>query len=143
MGKIRSVDVKPKKTADFKKKTARVGKKVVRSNVTKINIKSKRIFVPVQTINNTVSPADEVAAIDSTLKLLQHYNPKNRLLALVSLQEQFCKNTRSGRHLGRIQNIYVLYMLVCSRVYELCFCFLSFLIKITFTIQQELRYLVP
>jgi hypothetical protein len=33
---------------DFKKKSAKVGKKVIRSNVTSISVKSKKIHMPLQ-----------------------------------------------------------------------------------------------
>ena len=46
-------------SADFKKKTARVGKKVERATATKISVESKQINVPLQSKISLKDPADE------------------------------------------------------------------------------------
>jgi hypothetical protein len=103
MTKIRAgaLKLKPKRTPDFKKKTAKVGKKVQRSNVTKIAVATKRIHVPVQSID-AVDNTSINAVIDSAINQLQHYNSKNRLLGVSELIRAF--SSRSNILEKRIGN---------------------------------------
>ena len=88
MGKIRagSVKSKPKIHQDFKKKTAKVGKKVARSNVTEIKIQSKRINIPLQSTITARAPSDEQEVLEKLLKQLHHYSAPSRVAALEELK---------------------------------------------------------
>ena len=84
--------IKPKRVPDFKKKSAKVGKKVERSNVTKIAVATKRINVPLQSID-AVDPTDINGVIDSAINQLQHYNSKNRLIGISELIKAFSSHS--------------------------------------------------
>ena len=81
-----SSKAKPKIQKDFKKKSAKVGKKVARSNVTEIKIQSKRINIPLQSAITAKAPADEQEALDKLLKQLHHYSAPSRVAALEELK---------------------------------------------------------
>ena len=72
-------------SADFKRKTAKVGKKVERATATKISVESKQINVPLQSKISLKEPADENSVFFRTLRQLRHYSHSNRIQALVDL----------------------------------------------------------
>lgn len=112
MGKIRAKDVKVKKTNDFKKKTAKVGKKVERGNVTKISVTSKRIVIPIQAKITSDDSKDDSSKIDGLVRLLQHYNSKNRASALMELKDIFEKSSNSKRFVG----MYILLSIINNKI---------------------------
>ena len=71
---------------DFHKKKAKVGKKVQRSNVTSISLKSKRIVMPTGLAPNN-RPTNENDIIDRIIKQLQHYSGINRATAIEELKK--------------------------------------------------------
>jgi hypothetical protein len=73
--------------SDFKKKTAKVGRKVKSSNVTKIEVASKRIQIPLQSQITAQKPENEQENLGILLKTLQHYNGPARTSALEDLKE--------------------------------------------------------
>jgi len=83
--KIRAKNVKAKIQKDFKKVKAKVGKKVKRGNVTAIKIESKRIIIPLQSLNVEKS-TDEKINLDKIIKQLGHYSINNRAAALNDLK---------------------------------------------------------
>lgn len=83
--KIRAKNVKAKIQKDFNKVKAKVGKKVKRSNVTAIKIESKRIVIPLQSLNVEKS-MDEKINLDKIIKQLSHYSVNNRAIALNDLK---------------------------------------------------------
>lgn len=87
--KASGMDGKKKKSAgpvkDFKRKTAKVGRKVSRGNVTKIVVATKHIHIPVQSAMEIQAPADERATMDKLYKQLKHYSAPIRLQSLVQL----------------------------------------------------------
>lgn len=99
MGKARAKDFKPKRqpAADFKKKTAKVGRKVQSSNVTNIKVASKRIQVPLQAQITDEKPENEKETLKTLLRSLQHHNEPARIAALEDLMVllKSSKNTES------------------------------------------------
>jgi hypothetical protein len=92
MGVLRGGSNKEKKSklqpfSDFKKKKAKVGRKVQSSNVTKIEVASKRILMPLQSQITANKPENEQENLDILLKTLQHYNSVARTTALEDLKE--------------------------------------------------------
>ena len=73
-------------SADFKKRTAKVGKKVERATVTKISVESKQINVPLQSKISLGDAKDERSVFNKIVKQLRHYNHSNRTQALEDLQ---------------------------------------------------------
>ena len=73
--------------SDFKKKTAKVGRKVQSSNTTKIEVTSKRIQIPLQSQITATKPENEQENLTLLLKTLQHYNGPARTTALEDLKE--------------------------------------------------------
>lgn len=73
--------------SDFKKKTAKVGRKVKGGNVTKIEVTSKRIQIPLQSQITAVKPENEQENLGLLLKTLQHYSGPARTTALDDLKE--------------------------------------------------------
>eukprot|EP00605_Chrysophyceae_sp_TOSAG23-4_P001417 GSChrysophyteH1.ASY1.ANO1.1543.1 assembled CDS len=67
---------------DFKRKTAKVGRKVKRANVTEIKIAAKHIHIPLQASMGLVSKHDERSTLTKLYKQLQHYSAPTRLQAL-------------------------------------------------------------
>lgn len=96
--KVRSKDIKKRIGGDFKRKKAKVGRKVERSNVTKISVVAKRITLPVQAALS--ENKDETARVDGLIRLMQHYSSKNRAAALIELQGVFDHNSNGRRYLG-------------------------------------------
>lgn len=94
MGKIRASAIKPKRQVDFKRKKAKVGKKVERSNVTKISVKSKKIVLLDQS-KDSVRLADDEANMEALLRLTTHYDPRNRVSGLIELKQAFAKQANS------------------------------------------------
>lgn len=76
--------VTSKKTPkDFQKQKAKAGKKTVRSNLTKINLKTKKIVLPSQSkITNANHNQSEREKLSSITKQLQHYSENHRIHAL-------------------------------------------------------------
>ena len=75
----------PKSSADFKKKTAKVGKKVKRGIVTEIKVQSKHIHIPLQSQITAASPSDERGTLEKFYKQLNHYSGSVRVQALTQL----------------------------------------------------------
>eukprot|EP01041_Mallomonas_annulata_P001486 gene1486-2857_t len=79
---IRRKAVKPKiqkKQGDFKKLKSKVGKKVIRANVTKISVHSKQLHVPIQKqASEDLNSQDEGAKLNEMLRGLQHHNESSR-----------------------------------------------------------------
>jgi Rix1 complex component involved in 60S ribosome maturation len=73
--------------SDFKKKTAKVGRKVKGGNVTKIEVTSKRIQIPLQSQITAVKPENEQENLGLLLKTLQHYSGPARTTALEDLKD--------------------------------------------------------
>jgi hypothetical protein len=84
------------KNADFRKTKAKVGRKVEASSVTKINVKSKRIHMPIQTFNKTSSEGR--AYLDGVLKQLRHHASSTRLAAVNQLQSFFSNVDHAAGH---------------------------------------------
>jgi hypothetical protein len=91
MGKIRAKDVKPKGHGggDFKKKSATVGRKVKRSNVTEIKVQSRRINMPQQLSTSSLAKEDgEIEDIKIVIRQLHHHNDHTRIGALEKMKRQ-------------------------------------------------------
>jgi hypothetical protein len=73
--------------SDFKKKTAKVGRKVKGGNVTKIEVTSKRIQIPLQSQITATKPENEQENLELLLKTLQHYSGPARTTALEDLKD--------------------------------------------------------
>jgi Rix1 complex component involved in 60S ribosome maturation len=73
--------------SDFKKKTAKVGRKVKGGNVTKIEVTSKRIQIPLQSQITATKPENEQENLGLLLKTLQHYSGPARTTALEDLKD--------------------------------------------------------
>lgn len=99
MGKVRAKDIKKRVGGDFKRKKAKVGRKVERSNVTKISVVSKRITLPLQASLCDINK-DETVRIDGLIRLMQHHGSRNRAAALQELQEIFEGRSNARRYLG-------------------------------------------
>jgi hypothetical protein len=94
MGKIRASAVKPKRQVDFKRKKAKVGRTVERSNVTKISVKSKKIVLLDQS-KESLRVAEDDINIDALLRLTTHYDPRNRISGLVELKQAFGRSSNA------------------------------------------------
>lgn len=105
MGKVRAKDIKKRTGGDFKRKTAKVGRKIERGNVTKISVVSKRIVLPLQA-SLSDSRADDAAHIDGLIRLMTHYSSKNRAAALQELQQIFETSPNARKYLGIQQHKY-------------------------------------
>ena len=81
-GKKKGLNKGPK---DFKRKTAKVGRKVQRDNVTEIKVAIKHIHIPMQTSMIIQAPADERATLDKLYKQLKHYSVPIRMTALTQI----------------------------------------------------------
>lgn len=86
MVKIRAKAIKPKLQKDFKKKKAKVGRKIARDNVTKIDVKTRRINMPLQASITLGNPQTEREQLNKLFKLLNHYNAHNRIQALTDIR---------------------------------------------------------
>ena len=95
MTKIRPKDLKPNK--DFKKVKAKVGKKIERSNVTRISVQSRRINLPAQDSLLGSKNNDDDTRLRKILKQLNHFNVSARGDALNDLKQflQGSQNTES------------------------------------------------
>lgn len=111
MAKIRAKNLKPKIAQDFKKKTAKVGRKVQPSNVTKINVKSKQIHIPLQAQITKKNAQNEAELVDKLLKQLSHYSGPFRESALSELKQYVSESEKA--------NLYV--ALIVPRAMELLF----------------------
>lgn len=87
MVKVRARDVKLKVGTDFAKKKVKVGRKVMRANVTEIRVKSKRINMPVQDQGIPEGSDGSHAAITLALKQLHHHSEATRQAALHKLKD--------------------------------------------------------
>lgn len=94
MGKIRASAVKPKRQVDFKRKKAKVGRTVERSNVTKISVKSKKIVLLDQS-KEALRVAEDDVNMDALLRLTTHYDPRNRISGLIELKQAFGRQSNS------------------------------------------------
>lgn len=88
--------------SDFKKKTAKVGRKVKSSNVTKIEVTSKRIQIPLQSQITVTKPENEQENLSLLLKTLQHYNGPARTTALEDLKELLAVSLASESYISII-----------------------------------------
>ena len=89
------------KSDDFKRKVVKVGRKVKRANVTKINVESKKLNVPLQTnISKTLAREDENGILDSYFKQLNHYNQSNRVISLKSIGKFILENKTPDSYIG-------------------------------------------
>ena len=86
MVKIRAKAIKPKLQKDFKKKKAKLGRKIARDNVTKIDVKTRRINMPLQASITLGNPQTEREQLNKLFKLLNHYNTHNRIQALTDIR---------------------------------------------------------
>lgn len=82
--KTKAVRRPPEK--DFKKKVAKVGRKVKKSNASDIHVQSKTIYLPTQNLENNKSETvkDKLQRIS---KQLHHYSSPHRLAALNELSD--------------------------------------------------------
>lgn len=87
MVKVRARDVKLKVGTDFAKKKVKVGRKVMRANVTEIRVKSKRINMPLQDQGIPEGSDGSHAAIALALKQLHHHSEATRQTALHKLKD--------------------------------------------------------
>ena len=88
--------------SDFKKKTAKVGRKVKGGNVTKIEVTSKRIQIPLQSQITAVKPESEQENLGLLLKTLQHYNGPARTTALEDLKELLTNSPSTESYISLI-----------------------------------------
>ena len=88
--------------SDFKKKTAKVGRKVKGGNVTKIEVTSKRIQIPLQSQITAVKPENEQENLALLLKTLQHYSGPARTSALEDLKELLAASPSTESYLSLI-----------------------------------------
>lgn len=93
---------KPKIQQDFKRKTAKVGKKVARSNVTEIKIASKRISLALQSNITARAPGDEREVLQKLLKQLHHYSASSRVVALEELRALAASSNNSESYISLI-----------------------------------------
>jgi hypothetical protein len=107
MGAIRTKNVKARGKAgnhvkDFKKKKGKVGKKVLRSTVTKIDVSSKRIHLPLQSLLTSHNASDEKDLLDRITRQLQHYNGPLRTNALEDLKQLMINSTNAEKYIAMI-----------------------------------------
>ena len=98
MGKISAKDVKPKtQPGDFKKKKAKVGRKIKPANITKIKVQTKRIQIPLQAHITGERLENERDLLEKALKLLQHHSTPSRTAALEDIKSLLasCHNAES------------------------------------------------
>ena len=88
--------------SDFKKKTAKVGRKVKSSNVTKIEVTSKRIQIPLQSQITAIKPENEQENLGLLLKTLQHYSGPARTTALEDLKDLLATSPSTESYLSLI-----------------------------------------
>ena len=88
--------------SDFKKKTAKVGRKVKGGNVTKIEVTSKRIQIPLQSQITAAKPENEQENLGLLLKTLQHYSGPARTSALEELKELLANSPSTESYLSLI-----------------------------------------
>lgn len=88
--------------SDFKKKTAKVGRKVKGGNVTKIEVTSKRIQIPLQSQITAIKPESEQENLGLLLKTLQHYNGPARTTALEDLKELLANSPYTESYISLI-----------------------------------------
>ena len=88
--------------SDFKKKTAKVGRKVKGGNVTKIEVTSKRIQIPLQSQITAAKPENEQENLRVLLKTLQHYSGPARTTALEDLKELLASSPSTESYISLI-----------------------------------------
>ena len=88
--------------SDFKKKTAKVGRKVKGGNVTKIEVTSKRIQIPLQSQITAAKPENEQENLRILLKTLQHYSGPARTTALEDLKELLANSPSTESYISLI-----------------------------------------
>lgn len=88
--------------SDFKKKTAKVGRKVKGGNVTKIEVTSKRIQIPLQSQITAAKPENEQENLRVLLKTLQHYSGPARTTALEDLKELLANSPSTESYISLI-----------------------------------------
>ena len=114
MVKVRARDVKVKVGSDFAKKKVKVGRKVLRANLTEIRVKSKLINMPTQSTGVSDDGSDNSqAAMTLALKQLHHHSETIRLTALQKLKDMLTSNA------SQIESSFV--TLVLPEVIELLF----------------------
>jgi hypothetical protein len=95
MAKIRAKNLKPKIQADFKRKKAKVGRKVERSNVTVIKVQSKHINIPIQAQMVAKKAATEQELAEKILKQLLHHNVTSQVASIEELR-QFMEGSKNA-----------------------------------------------
>lgn len=87
---------------DFVKAKAKAGKKIIRSNETKINLKTKKIHLPTQLSSSLV----ETSSLDSNemaiklQKLLHHHNSNVKIQALRDIKVFLINNKEEENYLA-------------------------------------------
>lgn len=82
-----------KSTKDFQKKKAKAGKKTVRTNLTKINLKTKKIVIPSQArITKDADNQSERETLQNIIKQIHHYSEHHRIHGLQEVKS-FLFNT--------------------------------------------------
>jgi hypothetical protein len=104
MVKPRAKDVKPKRVNDFKKKTAKVGKHVKRSNTTTISVSSKRIAMPTQHLSSA-QQEDEHTKLTKIASQIHHHNSTNRTAAINELKQILLSSKQVDSHIGIVKLI--------------------------------------
>jgi len=104
--KASGMDGKKKKASgpvkDFKRKTAKVGRKVSRGNVTKIVVATKHIHIPVQSAMSMQAPADERATLDKLYKQLKHYSAPVRLQSMLQLTQVVASSRHTESYISML-----------------------------------------
>ena len=111
MTKVRAKNLKAKIQPDFKRKTARVGKKVVKSNVTVIKVQAKHIHVPVQNQMMAKKAGSEQELVEKILKQLSHHSSSARTSSLEELRSFVAVATNAQSYMS----------IICPQVLELLF----------------------
>lgn len=95
---------KPKKLiGDFVKKTIKVGKKIKRNEVTKLDIKSKRIVVPLQSnVTSVQDTENERAMITMLSRQLHHYNGSSKRAAIDNLKNILLRSNHTESYIALI-----------------------------------------
>lgn len=118
--------VKPKKVNDFKKKSAKVGKRVKRSNTTSISVTSKKINMPLQGGMLSKDSEDDHLKLAKLSSQLHHYNSANRTVAVNELKQILMNSQSSERYIGNDClysdiSVYIYTALVLPSALELLF----------------------
>src|SRR4051812_36173657 len=87
---------------DFGKKKTKVGRKVKRENVTKIDVSSKRIYIPLQKEITAERSENDREALTLLLRQLQHYSQPNKISALAEIKDLLSKSASAETFIGLI-----------------------------------------